>query len=236
MEKILHRADSRGLADHGWLKSRHTFSFASYYNAERMRFGKLRVINDDVVAPSGGFATHGHDNMEIVSVPLSGALKHKDSMGNVHVIKHGEVQIMSAGTGITHSEYNDSDSAPVNFLQIWVLPKERDITPRYGQKNFDPVQCHNRFCTVISPDKNTDAIWINQDAYFTLGRFDAGQQVSYSVQRNGNGIYLFVIDGTVDAAGETLGKRDAIGVTGTTQLDMSVTASSQLLVIDVPMQ
>ena len=175
MATIIHRAESRGLADHGWLKSRHTFSFASYYDADRMNFGKLRVINDDVVAPGGGFATHGHDNMEIISVPLSGALQHKDSMGNVHVIRHGEIQIMSAGSGITHSEYNASTTETVNFLQIWVLPKVRDIVPRYGQQAFDPMQCQNRFCTLISPDKNTDKIWINQDAYFSLGKFDAEQ-------------------------------------------------------------
>ncbi len=235
MEKIIHRADSRGLADHGWLKSRHTFSFASYHNPERMHFGRLRVINDDVVAPGGGFATHGHDNMEIISVPLSGALQHKDSMGNVHVIRHGEIQVMSAGTGITHSEYNASNTEPVNFLQIWVMPKQRDITPRYGQQVFDPLKCHNQFCLLISPDKTTDAIWINQDAYFSLGKFDAGQQVRYQRQREGNGVYVFVIDGDITIDTESLGKRDAIGVSHAESFDISITAPAQLLVIDVPL-
>jgi quercetin 2,3-dioxygenase len=236
MEKIIHRADSRGLADHGWLKSRHTFSFAGYHNAQRMNFGKLRVINDDVVAPSGGFGTHGHDNMEIISVPLSGALRHKDSMGNVHVIRQGDIQVMSAGTGITHSEYNASDKQPVNFLQIWIMPKERDIPPRYGQQAFDPAQCHNRFCTLISPQQSTDTIWINQDAYFSLGQFDAGQAARYQRQRAGNGIYVFVIDGEIAIEAETLGKRDAIGVTDVDGLDIAIKAAAQLLVIDVPLR
>lgn len=235
MQKILHRADSRGLADHGWLKSRHTFSFASYHNPQRMHFGRLRVINDDIVAPGGGFATHGHDNMEIISVPLSGALQHKDSMGNVHVIRHGEIQVMSAGTGITHSEYNASNTEPVNFLQIWVMPKQRDITPRYGQQMFDPVKCHNQFCTVISPDNNAGSVWINQDAYFSLGKFDAGRQVHYQRQREGNGVYIFVIDGEVSIDTDTLAKRDAMGVTGVADIAITATASAQLLVIDVPM-
>lgn len=235
MHKIIHRADSRGVADHGWLYSRHTFSFASYYNPERMGFGKLRVINDDIVRGDGGFGTHPHDNMEIVSVPLSGALRHRDSMGNTHVIRAGEVQIMSAGSGLTHSEYNDSASEPVNFLQIWVLPAERDITPRYGQRAFEPAARRNRLQTVVAPEGADAAVPINQQAWFSLGDFDAGHTASYALKRPDNGLYLFVIDGQVEVAGETLGTRDAIGITDAGHLAVSAQQACQLLLIDVPM-
>lgn len=235
MNKIIHRADSRGVADHGWLYSRHTFSFANYYNPERMGFGKLRVINDDTVKGGGGFGTHPHDNMEIVSVPLAGALRHRDSMGNTHVIRAGEVQIMSAGTGLTHSEYNDSASEPVNFLQIWVLPRQRNIEPRYGQKAFEHAGHHNRFQTVVAPEQHGEPVWINQDAWFSLGDFDAGQTVRYAVKQPGNGIYLFVIEGDIEVAGETLGKRDAIGITDAGEAAISAAQDSRLLLIDVPM-
>ena len=163
-----HKNESRGLADHDWLISRHTFSFAGYYNPERMNFGLLRVLNDDIVKPSMGFGTHPHENMEIISIPLSGALRHQDSMGNKHIISTGEVQIMSAGSGLTHSEYNNSSSDDVNFLQIWVLPKEKDITPRYGQKLFDVSGRQNRFQRVVTPQASEETIWINQDAWFSL--------------------------------------------------------------------
>ena len=219
MNKIIHRADSRGVADHGWLYSRHTFSFAGYHDPERM-----------------GFGTHPHDNMEIVSVPLAGALRHRDSMGNTHVIRAGEVQIMSAGTGLTHSEYNDSASEAVNFLQIWVLPKQRNIAPRYGQRAFEHSDHHNRLQTVVAPEDNGESVWINQDAWFSLGDFDTGQFTHYQVKKTGNGAYLFVIDGAVAVAGETLAKRDAIGITDSAGLDIAAAADSRLLVIDVPMQ
>jgi len=235
MEKIIHRADSRGVAEHGWLSSRHTFSFANYYNPERMSFGKLRVLNDDVVDPAGGFGTHSHDNMEIVSVPLSGALRHQDSMGNKHVIQHGEVQIMSAGTGLSHSEYNNSDIERVNFLQIWVLPKEQNIQPCYGQLAFDPADHHNEFQLVVSPEKNNETVWINQEAYFSLGDFEQHQTGHYTVRQSGHGIYLFVIDGAVEVAGETLNKRDAIGIVNTNELTVRALDNSQLLIIEVPM-
>jgi redox-sensitive bicupin YhaK (pirin superfamily) len=235
MNKVIHRADSRGVADHGWLYSRHTFSFASYHNPQRMGFGKLRVLNDDIVKGGGGFATHPHDNMEIVSLPLAGALRHRDSMGNTHVIRAGEVQIMSAGTGLTHSEYNDSASEPVNFLQVWVMPKLRDIEPRYGQQAFDRSERHNRFQTVVAPDGDSAAVGINQDAWFSLGDFDAGQSGHYPIRQNANGVYLFLIDGEIEVAGETLAQRDAIGINHSTGLDIRAIADSQLLVIDVPM-
>lgn len=235
MNKQLDPADSRGIADHGWLYSRHTFSFAGYHNSERMGFGKLRVINDDIVAAGEGFATHAHDNMEIISIPLNGSLRHKDSTGNTHIIRTGDVQIMSAGTGITHSEYNASDSDPVNFLQIWVLPRQLDITPRYAQKTFDPAGRHNDFQCVISPDKdNTDALWINQDARFLLADFDQEHHDIYTVQTPGHGVYLFVISGRMIVSGEMLSDRDGIGLAGLNNISLRAISPSQILLIEVP--
>jgi redox-sensitive bicupin YhaK (pirin superfamily) len=236
MKKILHQAGMRGVAEHGWLSSRHTFSFAAYHDPERMGFGLLRVINDDVVQPEMGFGTHPHENMEIISIPLTGELRHQDSMGNAQHITAGEVQIMSAGTGLTHSEYNASASAEVNFLQIWVLPKERDIEPRYGQKMFSAEDRKNRFQVVVSPDKEEGGVWINQDARFSLGDFAADQAGSYSIGRPGNGIYFFVIEGAATVAGESLSRRDGLGITAAPAVEFMATANCQLLVIEVPMQ
>jgi len=203
-----------------------------------MGFGLLRVINDDIVQPSGGFDTHPHENMEIVSIPISGELRHQDSMGNTQHIRAGEVQIMSAGTGITHSEYNGSDSELVAFLQIWVLPKFQNIEPRYGQQLFSCNDRKNKFQIVVSPDKynNDGAIWINQDAWFLLGDFETGQTGSYRIKREGNGTYFFVIEGAVTIADEKLQRRDAIGVEDATNIDFEIADDCQLLVIDVPMQ
>ena len=238
MNGVVHKSDTRGLADHGWLQSRHTFSFASYHNPERMGFGLLRVINDDIVQPSMGFGTHPHENMEIVSIPISGELRHQDSMGNTQRIRAGEVQIMSAGTGITHSEYNGSDSEIVAFLQIWVFPKFQNIEPRYGQQLFSCDNRKNTFQIVVSPDKdsNDGAVWINQDAWFLLGDFDKGQTGSYNIKREGNGSYFFVIEGAVTIADEQLQRRDAIGVEDANKIVFEVSENCQLLVIDVPMQ
>ena len=238
MKGVLHKADTRGLADHGWLQSRHTFSFANYHNPDRMGFGLLRVINDDIVQPSRGFDTHPHENMEIVSIPISGELRHQDSMGNTQQIRAGEVQIMSAGSGITHSEYNGSDSELVAFLQIWVLPQLQNIEPRYGQQLFSCNDRKNKFQIVVSPDKdnNDGAIWINQDAWFLGGDFDTGQTGSYRIKREGNGAYFFVIEGAVTIADEQLRRRDAIGVEDATKIDFEVAEDCQLLVIDVPMR
>ena len=238
MKGVLHKADTRGVADHGWLQSRHTFSFANYHNPERMGFGLLRVINDDIVQPRRGFDTHPHNNMEIVSIPISGELRHQDSMGNTQKIRAGEVQIMSAGSGITHSEYNGSDSELVAFLQIWVLPKLQNIEPRYGQQLFSCNDRKNKFQIVVSPDKdnNDGAIWINQDAWFLEGDFDTGQIGSYRIKREGNGAYFFVIEGSVTIADEQLQRRDAIGVDDATKIDFEVAEDCQLLVIDVPMR
>jgi hypothetical protein len=203
-----------------------------------MGFGLLRVINDDIVQPSKGFDTHPHKNMEIVSIPISGELRHHDSMGNTQHIRTGEVQIMSAGTGITHSEYNASDSELVAFLQIWVLPKFQNIEPRYGQQLFSCNDRKNKFQIVVSPDKdnNNSAIRINQDAWFLQGDFDTGQTGSYRIKREGNGMYIFVIEGAVTIADEQLQRRDAIGVEDATKIDFEVTEDCQLLIIDVPMQ
>lgn len=236
MNKVLHRSETRGRADHGWLQSRHTFSFADYHDPERVHFGRLRVVNDDVVAPARGFGTHPHRDMEIVSVPLSGTLRHRDSMGNVHVIRAGEVQVMSAGSGVTHSEYNDSDSEPVNFLQIWVMPKLRGSAPRYGQRAFDPAQRRNRLQFVVAPDGAGDALSLNQDAWFALADIDAGAALSYPLHGSGNGVYLFVIEGEVDAAGERLSKRDGMGVSGVDAVDIASVTASTVLVMEVPMK
>jgi redox-sensitive bicupin YhaK (pirin superfamily) len=236
MNKNIHKSDSRGSADYGWLQSRHSFSFSSYHNPQRMGFGKLRVINDDIVQPGGGFGTHPHDNMEIISVPLSGALRHQDSMGNVHTIREGEVQIMSAGRGLTHSEFNDSDTEAVNFLQIWILPKQLDIEPRYGQQAFAASERRNRFQTVVSPDGEAQSVVINQDAWLSLGDFDTGQSSVYKLHRAGNGVYLFVIDGDLDIEAESLTRRDAIGLEGMEKISFGTASGCRLLLIEVAMQ
>ena len=236
MTAILHKADSRGLADQGWLVSQHTFSFANYYNLERMNFGLLRVINDDIVKPSMGFGTHPHENMEIVSIPLSGSLRHQDSMGNKHIITAGEVQIMSAGSGLTHSEYNNSPEEDVNFLQIWVFPKEKNITPRYGQQLFDRAERHNRFQTLVSPEKDSEAIWINQDAWFSMVDLDEGTAVNYNRQRPENGLYFFVVTGQVEIAGHELSRRDGLGLRIDDQVQIKALNQAEVLCIDVPLQ
>jgi redox-sensitive bicupin YhaK (pirin superfamily) len=236
MRSVIHKADSRGLADHGWLNSRHSFSFASYHNPERVRFGLLRVLNDDIVQPGEGFGTHPHDNMEIISIPLKGALAHKDSTGNEHIINTGDVQIMSAGSGLYHSEYNASKKELVNFLQIWVFPKLQDIEPRYDQKTFSAPDKVNNFLTVVSPERSGDTLWINQDAYFSLGTIEAGKSVRYDIKNSGNGLYIFVIDGSINAEGILLGRRDAAGLEDITSVNFTADKNSEVLLIDVPMK
>ncbi len=236
MKTTIHKAGTRGHADHGWLNSYHTFSFANYHNPERVRFGLLRVLNDDIVQPGEGFGTHPHDNMEIISIPLKGALAHKDSTGNEHVINTGDVQIMSAGSGLNHSEYNASKKDPVNFLQIWIFPKERDIEPRYEQKTYNSDDRINKFQTVVSPAKDNGSLWINQDAYFSLANLTTGSIVKYDIKHKGNGIYIFVLNGSVNTAGETLNKRDAAGIEDTNSIEITAGEDSELLVIEVPMK
>jgi redox-sensitive bicupin YhaK (pirin superfamily) len=236
MKTTLHKADTRGKADHGWLNSHHTFSFASYHNPERVKFGLLRVLNDDIVQPGEGFGTHPHDNMEIISIPLKGALAHKDSTGNEHVINTGDVQIMSAGSGLYHSEYNASKKDAVNFLQIWVFPKERDIEPRYDQKTYNAEDRKNKFQVVVSPEKNSGSLWINQDSYFSLADLEKGSSVNYDVKNPGNGVYLFLIEGSINVGGIQMDKRDGLGIEDTDSLEITAMENSQLLVIEVPMK
>lgn len=235
MKPMYHENQSRGLSDHGWLKSRHTFSFADYYNPESMNFGLLRVLNDDIVTPSMGFGTHPHENMEIISIPLSGALRHQDSMGNKHIISTGEVQIMSAGRGITHSEYNDSSSEDVNFLQIWVLPKERDITPRYDQKFFDEGNRKNRFQLLVAPENSEETVLINQDAWFSLADIEAEKQVIYEKNDKKNGVYFFVIEGNVNIDGNAVKRRDGLGIVDGETYPIVAQSKAQLLAIEVPL-
>ena len=234
MKMTLHKSETRGVAEHGWLSSRHTFSFAGYHDPERMGFGLLRVINDDVVQASKGFGTHSHEDMEIISIPLAGELHHKDSMGNVEGITTGEVQVMSAGTGVTHSEFNGSESEEVNFLQIWVMPETRGIEPRYDQKRFSTDERQGRFQNIVSPDRNDDGIWINQQAWFWLGDFKAGQSGTYTIRKSGNCVYFFVVEGTVSIAGEQLERRDGLGIEDAQSVDFDVIEDCQLLVMDVP--
>lgn len=235
MKTIIHKAETRGHANHGWLDSHHTFSFAHYYNPERVHFGMLRVLNDDVVAGGMGFGTHPHDNMEIISIPLSGDLEHKDSMGNTAVIRQHDVQIMSAGTGIYHSEYNKNKDKQVNFLQIWVFPKQRNITPRYDQRTFKPEDRQNKLQVVVSPDKDSEGVWINQDAWFHLGTLKQGFATEYTINKNGNGVYAFVIDGDVTINGQKLNKRDGLGVWDTDKLNIAADSNAELLLMEVPM-
>lgn len=236
MKSVLHRADSRGFADHGWLKSHHTFSFADYYHPERMHFGMLRVLNDDQVAGGKGFGAHPHNNMEIVSIPLHGDLAHKDSMGHEQVIRQGDVQIMSAGTGVVHSEYNHHIEDPVHFLQIWVLPRERNIVPRYAQQHFAAADRHNRLQVVVSSLRDApEALDINQDASFVLGSFDPGFQTDYTLRHSNSGVYVFVLEGQLKAGDESLGRRDGLGVWDITQLPLQALTKAEFLLIEVPM-
>ena len=235
MKTQIHKSNSRGKADHGWLKANHTFSFASYMNPERMNFGVLRVINDDEIAPKMGFGTHPHNNMEIITVPIKGALRHKDSMGNEYVIRAGEVQVMSAGTGITHSEYSDMENEITNLLQIWVMPKKQNIKPRYDQKDYSGEPIKNHLKLVVSPDGREDSHEINQDAYFSLGEFDQDQELLYKLNNNKNGVYAFLIEGTSSINGQELSKRDGVGIEDIDQLDIKVTKGSKILIMEVPM-
>jgi redox-sensitive bicupin YhaK (pirin superfamily) len=235
MKTIMHQAAGRGGANFGWLNSKHSFSFGHYYDPEKMGFGLLRVLNDDQVQPGMGFGEHPHDNMEIVSIPLKGALEHKDSTGTNEVIRRGEVQIMSAGTGLRHSEYNHSKTEPVEFLQIWVMPKERNIQPRYEQKMFEVADRENKFQTVVSADRGDAGVWINQDAWFSLANMQAGTTLEYNTKKKGNGAYIFVLEGSLEIAGQKLGRRDAIGISEYEQLSMTASEGAEVLVIDVPM-
>ena len=234
-KKTFHKADTRGKAYHGWLQSEHTFSFANYYNPERMNFGVLRVINDDIIAPTMGFGTHPHQNMEIISVPISGSLKHKDTMGNEYVIKKGEVQTMSAGSGIAHSEFNNSETEKANFLQIWVLPKKLNITPSYSQKEFSEKERENQFQLIVSPDGRKGSAQINQDAFFSITRLEAKQELCYRKYIKENGVYFFIIDGSLKIDDDELSTRDGLGVEGSDQFMLKAYGASEVLVMEVPL-
>jgi len=237
MKTIIHRADSRGLANHGWLKSYHTFSFSSYYNPDRMNFGKLRVLNDDLVQPKMGFGTHPHQNMEIISIPLKGALSHQDSMGNKRAIEVNEIQVMSAGTGLTHSEFNDSKTEATNFLQLWIIPEEMGVKPNYEQRKFEVSNQKNKLQTVVAPkDKlEGDALPISQQAYIYRSDLDAGNTISLELKNKNNGIYVFVVEGDIEVANENLSERDAIGIWETDTILAKATSNSKLIFIEVPM-
>lgn len=238
MKTVLHKASSRGLANHGWLNSYHTFSFADYYNPERMNFGVLRVLNDDTVAGGMGFDTHQHNNMEIVSIPLLGDLAHKDSMGNEQVIRDGDIQVMSAGTGIRHSEYNFNENKEVKFLQIWVIPNQQNVTPRYQQMKIPMAGETNRLIPLIAPQGTSDnTLWIHQQAWFSLGSFSKGKIFDYSINDKNNGAYLFVIKGSFKIGTFQLGLRDGLGVWETDKLSIEAESDdSLLLIMDVPMK
>jgi len=235
MKTIFYPENERGKNNIGWLKANFSFSFASYYDPNKVNFGVLRVLNDDIIAGGTGFGTHPHDNMEIITIPLEGGLEHKDSMGNTGVIRAGEVQVMSAGTGVYHSEYNASRTEEAKTLQIWLFPKERDIQPRYDQKDFKGLFKTNRLTTLISPVKSPDTLCLNQDATFSMGDFEAGKSLNYDIKTPGNGAYVFVIDGAVKINSMVLNKRDALGVYDTSSFTIEAEDFSRFLIIDIPM-
>lgn len=232
---VLHKAGTRGDANHGWLQSKHSFSFANYYNPERMNFGVLRVLNDDTVAAGMGFGTHPHSDMEIISIPLEGDLKHVDSTGRSEIIKQGDVQVMSAGSGIHHSEMNANRDKEVKFLQIWIMPKKRSVEPRYQQITLKKAVQHNKLMQILSPDPDDDGVWIHQDAWFHLGNLDKGTELGYNIKKSGNGVYVFVLEGDVTVNGQTLNKRDGYGLWDIESLDIKADSDAELLLMEVPM-
>ena len=237
MKSVLHKASTRGHANHGWLNSKHTFSFANYQNPERMNFGVLRVLNDDEVAGGKGFSTHPHDNMEIISIPLDGDLEHKDSMGNVTVIKEGDIQIMSAGTGVYHSEQNKNKDKVVKFLQIWMFPNKKNVTPRYDQISIgQAASADSSLQQVLSPSADDEGVWAHQDAWFHIGRLAPGDQFSYDIKKEGNGVYFFVLNGNMRVDEQDLNARDGYGVWDTQSIVLTSDSNAKVLIMDVPME
>ncbi|MBK6545123.1 MAG: pirin family protein [Saprospiraceae bacterium] len=232
---ILHKSETRGDANHGWLHSKHTFSFANYYNPERMHFGVLRVLNDDIVAPGMGFGTHPHDNMEIISIPLEGDLEHKDSLNNVAIIKNGDIQVMSAGTGIQHSEYNKNKDKQVKFLQIWVFPNKKNITPRYDQITLKLKDRYNKLQQIVSPNPNDPGVWIHQNAWFHLAKFDKGLSTEYTFKSKGNGLYVFNLNGDLKINDQLLNSRDGFGIWNTDKISIKAESNTEFLLMEVPM-
>lgn len=235
MKIVLHTSDSRGHANHGWLNARHSFSFAGWFDPERIQFGALRVLNDDVIQGGMGFGTHPHDNMEIITLPLKGDLEHKDSMGNIGFINEGEIQVMSAGTGVFHSEYNKNPDKPINLLQLWVMPNIQNAAPRYDQKSIRELKKNNVLYQVLSPDQNDDGMWIHQDAWFHMGDFDQITEVKYNLRKNGNGVYVFVIEGSFEIGEHKLDKRDALGIWDADAFTVKAQPDSKILLVEVPM-
>ena len=233
---ILHKANSRGHADHGWLNAYHSFSFASWYNPERIQFGMLRVLNDDTVAAGMGFGTHPHDNMEIITIPLEGDLAHKDSMGNSSTIKTGDVQVMSAGTGIQHSEFNPNADLQTKLFQIWLFPKYRNVEPRYQQITLDVAKQKNSFAQILSPNPDDEGVWIHQDAWFYLSDFEANFSKTLALQKEDNGFYIMNIEGEIEVNGEKLEKRDAIGIWETNEIEIKANSDSRFLIMEIPME
>ncbi len=232
---VLHKADTRGNANHGWLQSFHTFSFANYFNPERMNFGVLRVLNDDTVSAGMGFGKHPHQDMEIISIPLEGDLEHQDSMGNKTVIKNGDIQVMSAGKGVQHSEYNKNEDEAVKFLQIWVIPNKKGVTPRYDQITLNLEDRHNKLQQILSPNADDAGVWIHQDAWFHLGKFDKDIATTYNFKKENNGLYVFVLKGDVTINEQSLNKRDGLGIWNTNSVSIKADSDAEFLLMEVPM-
>jgi quercetin 2,3-dioxygenase len=232
---VLHKSNTRGHADHGWLNAYHSFSFASWYNPERVQFGALRVLNDDTVAAGMGFGTHPHDNMEIITIPLEGDLAHKDSMGNAETIKNGDVQVMSAGTGIQHSEFNPNKDQRTKLLQIWVFPKVKNVVPRYQQITLNPEDRNNKLQQILSPDPDDAGVWIYQDAWFHLGKFSKNTTTKYQLKKEGNGVYAFILSGNITINGQELETRDGFGIWDFEHLNIKTNSDSEFLLMEIPM-
>jgi len=236
MNTVLHKANTRGSADHGWLKVNHTFSFANYRNPERMNFGVLRVLNDDTIAGGKGFSAHPHDNMEIITIPLEGSIFHKDNMGNESEITTGDIQVMSAGTGVVHSEFNGHQTNDLKVMQIWLFTNKRDVKPRYQQLPIRNLEVKNQFYQVLSPNKSDQGVWVYQNAWFNIASFDKAEIASYRMKDKRNGLYAFIIEGEVEIEGQKLGKRDGFGIWDTDEISIAVRAKSKILLMDVPME
>ena len=234
MKTILHKANERGHANHGWLDAHHSFSFGQWYNPEKIHFGKLRVLNEDIVKAGYGFGEHPHDNMEIITIPLKGALEHKDNTGGHGVIQKNDVQVMSAGSGIQHSEFNHSKTENVNLFQLWIFTNQQNVTPRYDQKTFDPIDRKNKFQNLVAPF-GSEGLWIYQDAWISLSDIDSNKEINYKINKKGNGVYVFVIEGEIEIDNSFLGKRDAIGISETDELTIKTNSKSEILLVEVPM-
>ena len=236
MKTILYPADSRGYADHGWLKTNHTFSFANYYNPERIHFGALRVLNDDWIAAGEGFGKHPHDNMEIITIPFTGAVLHQDSMGNKGVIIPGEIQVMSAGTGIFHSEHNNSKDEALTLFQIWVFPDKKNVTPRYDQITISDLSKKDELYQILSPNPDDQGVWIHQNAWFHLGDLSKDTELDYTLKQAGSGVFIQVIEGEILVGENRLTTRDAVGITETDSIHIKAETNARILVMEVPMK